>query len=110
MLSLNLILELLQVSVGRRVGEMAETFWSQVKPFSKLARYMTLAHWHDGFNLAFDLISGTKQRDFVSLMESKLKRNNQLLCGLTRAWMISTHLASISTWHILVLHISIAFI
>ena len=97
MLSLSHMLELSQVSSGRRVGEMTETFWSQVKPFSKLARYMTLAHWHDGFNLAFDFISATKQREFVSLMESKLKRNIQLLGGLAQGWMISTRLASIET-------------
>lgn len=69
----------MQVGMGCRVGEMTETYWALIAPFSKIARYMTLAHWHDGMNLAFDIISSTKQRNFIELMVSKLKRNGRQL-------------------------------
>jgi hypothetical protein len=44
-----LLLLLLQEGVGRRIGEQSEHHWSRAKPWFLLARYMTFAHWWDGY-------------------------------------------------------------
>lgn len=79
-----------KVGVGRRVGEMTEALWALLKPFTKLARYMTLARWHDGYNFALELLMRTKQSTFVTLLDSKRSKNASKLgerragCGAGR--------------------------
>ena len=63
----------MQEGVGRRVGEQSEHFWSRVKPFSLLARYMSRAHWWDGFNTLCALLVYRQQRDLPELLRKKLK-------------------------------------
>lgn len=64
----------LQDGVGRRGGgEGTEVFWYQLGPFCKLARYMTLAHWRDGFNMTMELLVKIKQRAFPQLLQSKAR-------------------------------------
>lgn len=70
---------LYRAGVGRRVGEMTEVFWSYTTGFSKLARYMTAAHWYDGFNLLFEHITEIKQLVFPELLAKKVRANGQKL-------------------------------
>ena len=60
--------------VGRRVGEQTEVLWSTVKPFFKIARYMTFAHWWDSYNCLFQLLSRRKQERFSTMLQSRIKR------------------------------------
>jgi hypothetical protein len=60
--------------VGRRVGEQTESWWAKIKPFSKIARYMTFAHWWDGYNMLYHTLSRAKQIGLASTLESKINR------------------------------------
>jgi hypothetical protein len=68
-----------QVGAGRRVGEMTEALWALLKPFTKLARFMTLARWHDGYNLALAHLMHVKLANFVDLLQSKRAKNTTKL-------------------------------
>ncbi len=59
--------------MGHRVGEQSEQEWSLVKPFALIARYMTQAHWWQGFNLLFELLGRLKQAAMPDLLDKKLK-------------------------------------
>ena len=61
------------------MGEQTEPFWSCITRFSKLARYMSAAHWHDGFNLLYEHITGVKQLGFPEMLAKKVSGNNQKL-------------------------------
>ena len=63
--------------VGRRVGEQTEVLWSTVKPFFKIARYMTFAHWWDNYNCLLWLLSLRKQERLPVMLESRIKRINE---------------------------------
>jgi len=62
---------------GRRHGEVLEQFWSLLKPLTKLARYMSAAHWQDAYNLAIASITRTKQLGFVELLVSRINSNKR---------------------------------
>lgn len=68
-----LLLLLLQEGVGRRIGEQSEHHWSRAKPWFLLARYMTFAHWWDGYNAVCALLSELMQQELPGLLEKKLK-------------------------------------
>ncbi|MCX6043446.1 MAG: hypothetical protein NTV69_20235 [Caldilinea sp.] len=48
---------MLQEGVGRRVGEQTEQFWSLIKAFAKIGRYLSWYRWWDGMNLLFWVIT-----------------------------------------------------
>lgn len=58
---------------------MTEALWSLLKPLTKLARYMTLGHWHDSYNQALSLITIMKQRTFTAMMKIKIQKNKKKL-------------------------------
>jgi hypothetical protein len=64
-----LLLLLLQEGVGRRIGEQSEHHWSRAKPWFLLARYMTFAHWWDGYNAVCALLSELMQQELPGLLE-----------------------------------------
>lgn len=68
-----------QDGVGRRVGEQTEALWSILKALSKIARYMTPAHWWDTYNLAMEHISKRRLELFFPMMVRKVKRNQERL-------------------------------
>jgi hypothetical protein len=74
----------LQDGTGRRIGESTESLWSLLKPLTKMARYMTLAHWHDSYNQALGLITTLKQRTFTALMKTKVLNLKKKLGWLPR--------------------------
>ena len=57
----------MQEGVGRRVGKQSEHLWSLLKPFARLVRYMTRAHWHDGFSLLLELPTQARLQTFPEL-------------------------------------------
>ncbi len=62
-----------QDGVGHRVGEQSEQEWSLIKPFALIARYMTPAHWWQGFNLLFELLARVKQAALPELLDKKMR-------------------------------------
>lgn len=60
--------------VGRRVGEQTEVLWSEIKPFFKIARYMTRAHWWDNYNCLLWLLSLRKQERFPAMLADRIAR------------------------------------
>ena len=60
--------------VGRRVGEQTESWWAKTKPYAKIARYMTFAHWWDGYNMLYHTLTRCKQIGLASTLESKLNK------------------------------------
>ena len=40
---------------------------------------MSAAHWHDGFNLLYEHITGVKQLGFPEMLAKKVSGNNQKL-------------------------------
>ena len=69
----------MQAGVGRRIGEQTEHFWSDTKPLTKLARYMSRANWWDAFNLLFIQLVRIKQAAFPALIASKVAKNKKKL-------------------------------
>ena len=67
------------VGAGRRVGEQTEQFWAKVKPYSKLARYMSFHHYWDGYNMLLDAITFTAQANFVATLLRRIKQNEEKL-------------------------------
>lgn len=65
------VCNLVQDQAARRVGEQAEQFFSRIKPFSLVARYMTPAHWWDGMNALFRLLAQLLQRETPQLLKTK---------------------------------------
>jgi hypothetical protein len=61
------------------VGEQSEHLWSLLKPFARLARYMTRAHWHDGFNLLLDLLTLSRLLTFPALLQQRRAANKKKL-------------------------------
>jgi hypothetical protein len=67
---------LFQMLAGRRVGEQTEQFWSLIKPFAKIARYMSWHRWWDGMNLLFWALTLRAQANFPSMLKGSI--NNTL--------------------------------
>ena len=65
--------------VGRRVGEQTEVLWSSVKPFFKIARYMTRARWWDNYNCLLWLLSRRKQERFPLMLYNRITRIDKKL-------------------------------
>ena len=69
----------MQSGVGRRGGENTEHLWSDTKPLTKIAKYMTPANWWDAYNLLFVQLAQIKQAAFPGLMASKVAKNRKKL-------------------------------
>jgi len=86
----------LQEGAGRRIGEQTEQLWSLIKPFCKIARYMTKAHWYDAFNSALWALTLRKQRTAPAMLEGRVKRNKDHLGELMGGMQPNVALASYS--------------
>jgi hypothetical protein len=52
-----------------------------IKPFALIVRYLTPAHWWQGFNLLFELLARLKQAALPELLDKKMRnmRTQQLV-------------------------------
>lgn len=73
---------LYRLGAGRRVGEQTESWWAELKPWAKIARYMSRKNWWDGLNRLYLLHTRHKQRKFPAVMASKIKRIASKRCEL----------------------------
>jgi hypothetical protein len=78
----------MQKGVGHRVGEQSEQVWSQIKPFALIARYMTQAHWWQGYSLVFDLLSRLKQCALPELLDKKMRNTHTAIGASVRCIMM----------------------
>jgi hypothetical protein len=67
----------MQAGAGRRIGEQTEQLWAKIKAFTQLARYMTRAHFQDGFNMLFDFITTRRQPLAATVLAGRLQRNDK---------------------------------
>jgi hypothetical protein len=62
---------------------MTETTWALLKPLTKLLRYATCAHYHDGFNFGLMLMTEIKRSEISVMLYGRIARNDTK----QREWM-----------------------